>query len=387
MALVAVGAAVAQSFGRFTYGVLLPAVRDDLGISNTVAGSIGTVNVAAYLIGTIAVAFVTGRYRLLHLMRVGFAFSTAGLSLAAVAPGAEVLGVAMFLAGFGGACIWIPAPVIAAAAMAPERRGLAIGLVSSGIGIGVVFSGQLSGYVRGTLGDESWRTVYVVEAGVAVVVLLATLLFIGHDQGRPSSQRTGLGGFSVLRKMAGWLPLTLAYTSFGFMYLLVIGFLTTRLEDDSGWTGSRASLAFTLMGLAMVLGGPTFIALAKVITPRRSMALAFTTWSALVFVVLPGWFGPTLAASIGIGLLFAGIPSMITLYVVENTSINDYGPSFAAATLSFGVAQMLAPQVGGLVADLAGSFTPVFLLSAAFALTGTMAALRLPRRSVDRDLL
>ncbi len=58
VALVAVGAAVAQAFGRFTYGVLLPAVRDDLGISNTVAGSIGTVNVGAYLLGTLAVAAV-----------------------------------------------------------------------------------------------------------------------------------------------------------------------------------------------------------------------------------------------------------------------------------------------------------------------------------------
>src|SRR5690606_23789686 len=36
--LVALGAAVAQAFGRFTYSVLLPAVRDDLGVSNTVAG-------------------------------------------------------------------------------------------------------------------------------------------------------------------------------------------------------------------------------------------------------------------------------------------------------------------------------------------------------------
>jgi predicted MFS family arabinose efflux permease len=134
VALVAIGAAVAQAFGRFTYSVLLPAVRDDLGISNTVAGSLGTINVGAYLLGTIVVAAATSRYRLLDVMRVGFVFSTTGLLLAAIAPNAFLLGVAMFTSGLGGAIIWIPAPVIAADAVAPERRGLAIGLMGSGIG-------------------------------------------------------------------------------------------------------------------------------------------------------------------------------------------------------------------------------------------------------------
>src|SRR5690606_8223031 len=46
--LVAAVAGVAQSFGRFAFGVLLPAIRSDLGLSNTVGGSLGTANVAAY---------------------------------------------------------------------------------------------------------------------------------------------------------------------------------------------------------------------------------------------------------------------------------------------------------------------------------------------------
>lgn len=378
VALVAVCSAVAQSFGRFTYGVLLPAVRDDLGISNTIAGLLGTVNVAAYLVGTIVVAFVTSRYRLLQVLRVGLVCSTVGLTLAAISPGPVLLGIALFATGLGGACIWIPAPVVAADALAPERRGLAVALMGSGIGIGIVFAGQLSGFVRSNLGDDAWRTVYVVQATIAVAVLVLTVAVIGHSQDRPSSQRTGLGGFAVLRRMRGWRPLTLAYTIFGFMYLLVVAFLTTRLEDDSGWSGQRASLAFTLLGVAVIFGGPVFITAADRTGPRRALAFAFAMWSALAMLVLPGWLVPSLAASIGLGLLFGGIPGLITLYVVESTSLEDYGPSFSAATLAFGVAQMLAPQVGGLVADVGGSFTPVFVLSACFALAGVVASLRLP---------
>jgi predicted MFS family arabinose efflux permease len=101
--VLAVGAAVAQAFGRFTYGVLLPAIRDDLGISNTVAGSLATVNVAAYLVGTLAVASATSRYRLLAVLRVGFVLAASGLVLSAISDSAWTLAVGLFLSGLGGA--------------------------------------------------------------------------------------------------------------------------------------------------------------------------------------------------------------------------------------------------------------------------------------------
>ena len=376
--LMAVTAAVAQAFGRLTYGVLLPAIRDDLGLSNTVAGSLATVNVAAYLVGTVIVAAATARFRLLSVMRAGMVLAVSGLFVAAVAPGAVLLGAGLSLMGLGGALTWIPTPAIAADAMAPERRAFAVGVLGSGIGAGVVFTGQLAGFVRSTMGDASWRTVYVVQCLIGVAVVCAALLFVRHSQQQPSSSER-VNGFAALRRMPGWFPLTCAYTAFGLMYLLVVAFLTTRLEDDSGWTSSAASLAFSLLGVAVIFGGPVFIALTGRIGPRLALAYAFAGWAVMTIVVLPGWPAPTLVASTAVGLLFAGMPIMFTLYFVSNTTTADYGPAFAVATLAFGVAQMVSPQLGGSIADAAGSFTPVFLLSTALAVIGIIAALGLPR--------
>ena len=94
--LVGLGAVVAQAFGRFTYSVLLPAIRNDLGHSNTVAGLLGTTNVLAYLVGTFMVASLTTRFPLLTVLRSGFAFSLGGIALAAVAPNVFILGIALF---------------------------------------------------------------------------------------------------------------------------------------------------------------------------------------------------------------------------------------------------------------------------------------------------
>ena len=65
-------AAVAQAFGRFTWGVVLPDARDDvLGGSNTLAGLLGTLNVAAYLLGTFAAAVIASRRSLTQMLRRG----------------------------------------------------------------------------------------------------------------------------------------------------------------------------------------------------------------------------------------------------------------------------------------------------------------------------
>jgi len=346
--LIALSAAVAQAFGRFSYGLLLPAVRDDLGISNTMAGLVGAANVGAYLLGTMFVAWATSRYRLLGVLRLGLVLSTTGLLAASFANSPYGLATALFIAGIGGACVWIPAPMIAADALPPAQRGLAIGLMGSGVGLGVV--------------------------------LLGVLAAVRHQQAAPSGGG-GFGGFGALKRMRGWLPLLFAYTCFGFMYLLVMGFLTTRLEDDSYWTNVDAAFAFTLMGFAMIFGGPLFVAIANRFGPRSALAMAFGLWPVFIAVVLTGHYVPTLVACVGLGFLFSGLPSLITLYVVENTAIEDYGPSFAAATLAFGLAQTISPPIGGFLADLTGSFMAVFLLSGFIGVLGLLTSLQLPKRN------
>ena len=190
LVLVMAGACVAQAFGRFTYGVLLPSIRDDMLGSNGAAGLLGTINVAAYLLGTIIIATLSTRLSLVALIRIGLCLSTSGLLLASSAQTALVLGLALVLMGLGGAAIWIPSPRVAASVLPPHRRGLAAGLVGMGIGVGIVFAGQLSDVMRHGRGDEAWRDVYRVEGSIAVVVLVAAFALLRHDDAAPTTVTT-----------------------------------------------------------------------------------------------------------------------------------------------------------------------------------------------------
>jgi MFS family permease len=374
--LVMASACVAQAFGRFTWAVVLPDARDDLlGGSNTLAGLLGTLNVTAYLLGTLAVSWAASRVTLVGLIRIGLVISTTALGVAAFAPSGPVLASALFAMGIGGAVIWIPAPAISARALPPRRAGMAVGLVGSGIGIGIVFAGQMSSLLGE--GDDGWQQLYRIEFVIAVVVLAGTFAFLRSRGDRPALAG-GFGGIGALRRVHGWVPATVAYAAFGFSYILVIGFLVARLEDDSGFSSGESSAMFSLVGAATVLGGLTLGPLSDRIGRRITLTASFSIFALCTLMVLSGHQPWVALAAIGIGLMFSGMPALIIAHIVDHTDVDTYGPAFSAATLAFGITQMISPQIGGALADALGSFTWVFVLSAVVSLVGAACSSRLP---------
>jgi hypothetical protein len=51
-----IGAAVALGFSRFAYALLLPPMRDALGLTYVEAGGLNTANAAGYILGAVAPA-------------------------------------------------------------------------------------------------------------------------------------------------------------------------------------------------------------------------------------------------------------------------------------------------------------------------------------------
>lgn len=379
VALVALAATVAQAFGRFTYSVLLPAVRDDLGLSNSLAGFLGTVNVAAYLLGTVLVIRATARLRLVTLMRIGMVLAVLGLAGASIAPGGPALAVALVVLGLGGACIWIPSPALAAAAVPDERRGVAVGLIGAGIGLGIVSAGRLATVLRDRLGDQAWQEVYRLEAVIGLVAAVAIIALL-RPVDDPTPSRSG-SGFAVLRTMEGWRALLTAYAAFGLSYLLALTYLTARLEDDAGFTEAAASSVFAAAGLAGIFGGIALGWLTDRLGPRRVLVIGFSGIAVAGLAILTGVVPVVYGGAFLLGTMFSGVPSVIAVYIVQHSDATTYGPRYAVATLAFGVAQVSAPQLGGFMADVTGTFTTVFLLSAFTAALGAVASWQLPRAS------
>ncbi len=364
---------VAQGFGRFTYALVLPAVQEDLGISYTMAGAFGTANLAAYLAGTALVAVASSRLPLDRMMRFGIVGSAAGLLGMWWSPNLAILAAAMMLTGLAGAWVWIPAPGVAASLVGAEQRGLAIGLVGTGIGTGFV----LAGWASRSLGGD-WRAIYGAEAAIAATAVLLAWAFLRTDTSAPATRRFSL---DALRAVPGWTRLLIAYASYGLTVSLFANFLVARLEEDAGFAATSAATVFAVLGIATIFGGPIFGPMSDRIGRSAAMTIAFAGMTAASLLALSGtqpW--PALAAVI-FGLAFAGVPTSLAAQLSDHLTTQQFGTAFGTLTLAFGLAQVIGPQVGGVIGDVAGSFTLVFVVAAAVASIGAVAARRVPDRT------
>ena len=376
-----VAAGVAQGFGRFGYALLLPAVNADLVHSYAVAGLLGTLNLAAYLVGTLVVSLTAERLAPATSVRTGLVLTTAGLSVLAAAPSVPVLVVGMVVAGFGGAMIWVPAPGIAGAAVRVARRGLAIGLTGSGVGVGVVASSGLTALVHAFAGPGAWRPVWGIEAVLSAVVAAVAAWWLRPQVARSS----GPVRISALRAVPGWIGSTLSYGGYGLAIAIYMTFLVAAYEHDAGFGNVHASAVFALAGVCIMAGGILLGRWSDSVGRRAAMTWGYLGMTAAILLVPVGAEPWALLSAVVFGLAMSGTPAVLAAHLADSLDPRRFAAAFGAVTLVFGLAQLLGPQLGGWIADRTGSFTTAFLVAAGAALAAACASATLPRRTAPVD--
>ena len=379
LGLVLLASMVAQSFGRFSYPVLLRAIDRDVLHSLTAAGTLGTASLAAYLVGTALTSWASTRTEPSSIVKVGLSLSVAGLVLLAMADSFADLAVGLVVAGLGSAGVWVPAPGIAATLVGPERAGLAIGIVGSGIGLGIFVVGPLTNAVRAGAGADAWRPVYAIEAGIGAAVLVAVVALVRGGGG--AARRTGAAPpdrvrVSAVRQVPGWRWLVAAFAVFGGGYSLFFYFFVTQLQD-AGWSPRATNLLSSLLGAASVCGGVVFGRVSDRLGRPPAMAAGFLILASAPMLSLTTRLVPVMLAAIGYGLCVAGVPTAIGAHVADHLSGRAFGAAFGSLTFVFGAAQLAGPQVAGFVADTTGSFVPAFVASSLLALCGAWCSWRL----------
>ncbi len=154
-----------RAFARFSFGLLLPAMKRDLGISFGLAGWLGT---------------IPHRGGVVH----------------------PALLAAMMLAGLGGAATWVPSPSVAASVFPAHRRGFAMGCRHRR---GIVVAVAMMTVVRSAFDDpELWRPIWAIEATIGVAATICALIFL-----RPiSAVVVAAPKLAVLRQVPRWWSAT-----------------------------------------------------------------------------------------------------------------------------------------------------------------------------------
>jgi len=332
----ALGTASALGFARFAYGLLLPAMRDDLGWSLAEAGAMNTANGLGYLLGALVSATVIGKLGTAAAFRWGMVLTAAALGATAVSDEYLALLVARTAAGLTGAVVFIAGGVIAAR----SPYGAAIPVYFAGSGLGIVMSGA----TLPALGTH-WRAGWV---GLGVAAGLAALLSWGaaRPDGDLSTTATGRARVLPLWRTA------VAYLLFAAGYITYITFLSAYLADQNAPV-AQVALTWTALGAAVVAvpavwsrpisRWPGNTALAAILA-----LLAGGAALALVSPALP----VVLASAVVFGATFIGVPAAVTALIKRDTPPADWTATLAAFTTVFAAGQTAGPWIAGVLADL-----------------------------------
>ncbi len=370
---------VGQSFARFTFGLLLPAMKTDLEISYGLAGWLGTINLAGYFVGTVATSVISMRIPAHRLVQVGTVLSALGIGVLAATRSTPLLLGGMMLGGLGGAFAWIPAPSITASVFPPERRGFAMGISSAGLGSGIVVAVVLTNVVRHVGNDQGlWREIWLIEALVSVVAVVCSLVFLKPIAVQPGSPPR----LSVLRQVPRWWAPTFAYMGFGVGYVLFTTYVVSMLVQDSNFEPSHASQVFATLGLGNTVGALSIGRLSDRLGRRTTMVGAFAAAAVTCLLVLEGHEPMVSIATFVFGISMAGSVVSIAAYIGDHVRPQEFSAAFGAVTAAFGVAQTIGPRLGGWMRDRNGNFTAVFLVAAAAWAIGAVLAMGLKRTNV-----
>jgi predicted MFS family arabinose efflux permease len=373
------GAAISLGLTRFSYALLLPPMRADLGWTYLLSGSMNTGNAFGYFVGALITPALMRR-RGAHTALVGGAI-LAGvfMMLSGLVVDANLLILQRVLAGIASAFIFISGGVLAArlSLLHPDKAGLLIGIYYGGTGFGIVLSALLvplalaSATAHGAA--HAWQWAWVALGAVCLLATLAMALPSRHIDGAPSA--ASVHGNFRLRPFAFGLS---GYLMFGVGYIGYMTFVIALLKEQ-GMGAGTITLFYSVLGLAVVASSRIWARMLDRFKGGQSMAILNGLLG--VATILPALTAaPLLVFGSGLmfGAIFLSVVASTTALVRHNLPQHAWSSGISAFTMVFALGQIIGPSVIGWIADGPGGLQRGLIFSALALFIGAILASRQP---------
>ncbi|MEW5722222.1 MAG: MFS transporter [Thermodesulfobacteriota bacterium] len=387
---------------RLGYGVVLPEMIRDWGITRAQAGSIYNAYLFTYVLVTPLTGYLTDRLGARVVIAVCALVLSLGLLLMGTAPSLPRACAFYAVVGLGSTGMWTPVVTVVQRWFAPERRGLALGVLATGYGLGFATMGAAFPVI---VGRFSWRHAWFFLGAAAAAMAAVNLLLL-----RRSPESTGRRPWGSRDLPAGPVPAAPArendrpdagffrdpnFWIIGASYFCIayaLYGLTTFMVDygrnQVGLPLEKASLLATIHGFGQVAGVLTILPLSDYLGRQKTVLLSNGgICLALTAILFSG--GSPVRLFLLVGLLAVFFGATFPLY---GACAGDYFPRrvmgtvIGAWTPFYGAGAILVHWVGGHLRDVTGRYDLTFALNAALAGLAVLFFIRVRRRRNGLDL-
>ncbi|PWG61804.1 MFS transporter [Spiribacter halobius] len=372
MRLVPAGLAlIAVSYGlaRFAYGLFLPEMRDDVGLSPAIAGLVGGGAYAGYCVAIVGSAFLVERLGARVVAGTAGLVATVGMFSIALSTGPWALAASVLFAGISTGLASPPMAEAVARVIPAERQPQANTLINSGTSVGVALSGPIALAATG-----HWREAYLLFAAAAAVVTLWIVLTVPGLRTtavRPRSSVSGADCVGLAR--AGSLPLVTAATGMGFASAAYWTFAGEVIVEIGGLPQGASGLAWVVIGVSGLVGGAAgeLIRRFEINAVHRAFLLALGL-ACLALGVMPSYVSIAFVSA----ALFGAAYIMLTgVYLVWGVRVFSDRPAIGLGLpfLMIAVGQVIGAPIAGAIIDAANHKMTFIVFSAIAAITAATA--------------
>ncbi len=166
--LIALFVGVTYGFGIYVFSQLLPTMSDDLGFSYATAGRITGIGQFAFIVFAFAATWLSRRFNGAVVVIGSAALCTLCLVGVGLTSSTVVLTACLAIAAGTSASVYVPIVEIVPRLIEENRRGTALGIISSGTTYGVFISAAIIPILTHTIG---WRAVWFAVAAISLVLI------------------------------------------------------------------------------------------------------------------------------------------------------------------------------------------------------------------------
>ena len=353
--LVVVTLGIRQSFGLF----LLPAT-EAMGTGREVFSlSMAMQNLVWGLVSPLAGA-MADKFGAARVAAIGAICYAAGLLLMGiiVSPGGLLFGQIMVGIGLGSAGISIALGAVARAT-APEKRSLALGMVTS---IGSFGQFAVLPITQFFIDGFGWQIALMLLSGVAASMLAACLVLHLQDNEK-APQTADLAKLSAKDALGtalnsrDYILLTTGFFVCGIQIVFIGTHLPTYLRD-AGLSSEVASWSLAVVGLFNIIGSFAAGWLGSFMSKKKLLAWFYLGRSIfmILFIMLPPTPLTAILFGCSMGLLWLG-----TIPLTSGLIVVFFGPTFLSmlygvAFLSHQIGSFIGAWLGGRIYDMLGSY-------------------------------
>ena len=371
---------VTMSLGQamWSFGIFFKPLQAEFGWTRSMVSSGYTAFLITYSLSILLAGKLFDRHGPRLVLLVSGILTCLGICLCSQMTSLNELRFFLMIAGLGAGGTWtVPIATVQQWFYRKPKAGLALGIVTSGVGIGAIVFIPLINYL---ILSHGWRNAFLIVGILCLVVIVSAALFVRESR----AIEYGNSGLTTTKAGTPEMTMDKVLTHSSFLIITFVGCATASASQfvsvhlvpfatDLGISAPIAAAAVGLIGAVSIVGRILSGLLADKIGWRRTLCLSiFGLTLAVIWTLFTrsGWMIYFFAVFFGLswGVRVTAVPGILGSFFGMHSVGNLIGITSAIGNIS----SAFVPYIAGYMFDSLGSYTMVFLSLALLLLVAGM---------------